>query len=163
MLKLGKVLAQAALMEKKHTIWYPSYGGEMRGGATYCFVKISDSAIASPLIEQPDIAIIFSQPSLNRFKNQLKAKSLLILNADFVAKPTAYKGIEIVNLPLNILAKECGSLRVANSVALGVLTSLRPQLLRRQSIVCALQETFSTKQLDVNLRGFQRGIENAAG
>ena len=64
-MSLGRVLARVAVWEEKHTVFFPSYGAEMRGGTAHCFVKISTNPIASPFIEYPDVAIIFIQPSLD--------------------------------------------------------------------------------------------------
>ncbi len=90
LLSLGKVLAKAALNEGKYTTWFPSYGAEMRGGTAHCFVKISDSPIASPFIDYPNIAMIFNQPSLDKFKNKLKQANPLILNSDLIRGNTAW-------------------------------------------------------------------------
>ena len=35
-LMLGKLLAQAALLEGREVTWLPSYGPEMRGGTANC-------------------------------------------------------------------------------------------------------------------------------
>src|SRR6056297_2781993 len=84
MMKLGKILAEIALLQNKHTSWFPSYGAEMRGGTAHCFVKISDRHISSPFIDSPDIAVIFNQPSLARFKKSFNHKTTVILNRDLI-------------------------------------------------------------------------------
>ena len=51
----GKVVAYAGLIENKQVSWLPSYGPEMRGGTANCSVCISDEAIGSPLVTNPNV------------------------------------------------------------------------------------------------------------
>ncbi|MDD3297051.1 MAG: 2-oxoacid:acceptor oxidoreductase family protein, partial [Candidatus Omnitrophica bacterium] len=103
LMSLGKIIARAALKSNKHTIWFPSYGAEMRGGTAHCFVKISDKPIASPFIVYPDIAIILNQPSLDKFRKVIK-KGILVTNKDLIGKISMSKNITLKNLPLNSMA-----------------------------------------------------------
>jgi len=158
-MSLGKILARAAMKEGRHTTYFPSYGAEMRGGTAHCFVKISDSEIASPFIESPDIAVIFNQPSLDKFKVRLKENSLLVLNSDFIDNKACIKNknIENVSLALNKIALECGNIKTANIIALGLVTSLRPGIVRDDTVVEVLAETFTGDTLGNNLKAFERG------
>lgn len=158
LMSLGKILAKAAVLEGKHTVFFPSYGAEMRGGTAHCFVKISDSDIASPFIEFPDAAIIFNQLSLTKFKDRIKDKTLLILNSDLIFEDSDRVSGEIVSLPLNRMALDCGDLKTANIIALGVLRNKRPGLIGRPAIVSVLEGSFKNKtSLENNLKGFKLG------
>ena len=160
LMSLGRVLAKIALRVNKHTTWFPSYGAEMRGGTAHCFVKISDSEIGSPFIEYPDIAVLLNQPSLNKFKNKLKKESLIILNSDLISSEPALGRVKKISLPLNKIALSCGDIKVANIVVLGLLSSLKPNLLKREVAVEILKEMFGYKGiLDKNLKAFQKGEE----
>lgn len=115
---LGKVLAIAAMRENKLVTWLPSYGAEVRGGAAYCMVIISDKEIGSPYTEQADTLIIMNQPSLDKFKDRLTHKGLLIVNSSLVKmdlSPNNY----ILKQPFTDIAIELGNIKVANMVALG--------------------------------------------
>ena len=161
-MSLGKIMAKVALLENKHAVWFPSYGAEMRGGTAHCFVKISDRKIAFPFIDSPDIAVIFNQPSLDKFKKKLKAQSLLIVNADLLNIPNRLKNIQVANIALNTLAIDCGDVKVANTVALGVLIALRPKLFKQQTIIDIMKERFGNSNIfQANLRALQRGQEVA--
>lgn len=158
LMSLGKILARAAVREGKHTVFFPSYGAEMRGGTAHCLVKISNSSIASPFIEHLDVAIIFNQPSLDKFKADFRKNSLVILNSDLISKLKLATGIKAVILPLNKMALECGNIKVANVIALGVLSILKPKILMRKIIISVLDETFSKKgNFEVNLKAFNLG------
>jgi len=158
MMKLGRILAQTALFEKKYTSWFPSYGAEMRGGTAHCFVKISNQLISSPFIKIPDIAIIFNRPSLNKFKSNFTDKTKVILNIDLIGVPKIPKAENIVKCPLNKLALRCGNVKTANIVALGILFSLDKKLSKKETILSVLKENFPNKNsLKQNLQAFSKG------
>lgn len=166
MMSLGKIISQAALMDGKQITGFPSYGAEMRGGTAHCFIKIADSAIASPFIDYPDIAIILNQPSLDKFKSRFKKGSLVILNSDLVNNEALNKNIKKISLPLNTIALDCGSIKVANIVVLGVLVSVLPNLLKEPSASKALKQFFNKKDIwEQNLKAYQAGknIANKEG
>jgi len=160
-MSLGRVLARVAVWEEKHTVFFPSYGAEMRGGTAHCFVKISTNPIASPFIEYPDVAIIFNQPSLDKFKRLLKKGSLVILNSDLTPRVNLAQNIKVVSLPLNRMALEAGNIKVANVIALGVLAAIKPKLLKPKTIISVLKEALKAKPslVEANLRGFRMGRE----
>jgi len=76
----GNVLAQAALAENKKVAAMVSYGAEVRGGTANCTVIISDEEIASPVVDNPTIAIILNQPSLDKFEDDVEKNGLIINN-----------------------------------------------------------------------------------
>lgn len=158
LMSLGKILAKAATGEGKHTVFFPSYGAEMRGGTAHCLVKISDTPIASPFINSPDVAIIFNQPSLDKFRGEFIKNSLVILNSDLTPEVNLNMSTKTVALPLNEMALECGNIKVANIIVLGVLNTLKPKLLMRKTIISILKETFSKKgSFETNLKAFKLG------
>lgn len=158
LMSLGKLLAKAALKEGKYTTWFPSYGAEMRGGTAHCFVKISDSPIASPLVEYPNVAIILNQPSLEKFKKRLRKGSLLILNADLINGESIIKDVKKVSLSLNKMALDCGNIKVANIIALGALISLRKKIIKIETIVEVLKENFADNYtVEQNLKALYKG------
>ncbi|MCQ9205604.1 MAG: 2-oxoacid:acceptor oxidoreductase family protein [Omnitrophica bacterium] len=160
LMSLGKILAKAALLENRYTSWFPSYGPEMRGGTAHCFVKISNSPIGSPFIDEPDIAIILNQLSLEKFKKQLKSKSLLILNSDLTRSNFHSQGIKVISLPLNRIALECGNIKVVNIIALGIFFEVKKNFFKRETIVKVLKDTFAQGEiLEANLKAFGLGIE----
>jgi 2-oxoglutarate ferredoxin oxidoreductase subunit gamma len=114
----GKVLAEAAMREGKHVVWFPAYGPEVRGGTSHCMVTISDQEIGSPYITQADTLIVLNNPSLERFKGKVKNNGLLILNSS-LAKIDVSKRLEILQFPFTDIAVKLGNIKVANMVALG--------------------------------------------
>ena len=84
--------------------------------------------------------------------------SLVILNSDLTPKINLKTGIKTIALPLNEMALECGNIKVANIIVLGVLSALKPKLLARKTIISILEETFSKKgSFEANLKAFKLG------
>ncbi|MCX5698335.1 MAG: 2-oxoacid:acceptor oxidoreductase family protein [Candidatus Omnitrophica bacterium] len=121
---LGKVLAQTAMLEGKQVTWFPAYGPEVRGGASYCMVIISDQEIGSPYITQADTLIILNNPSLERFKGKVKNNGLLILNSS-LAKIDTSDQVEILQFPFTDIAIKLGNIKVANMAALGCFAAAK--------------------------------------
>jgi len=158
LMSLGKILAKAALISGKHTTCFPSYGAEVRSGTAHCFVKISDTRIGSPIMMEPDIAILLNQPSLDKFEKTIKPGGILILNSDLIQKGVERDDLNVKIFPLSSLALECGNIRVANVIALGLLASLRPELIEKGVIIRVLKELFTNKDiLMLNLAAFAKG------
>lgn len=115
---LGKVLAEAVVKENKHITWLPAYGAEVRGGTAHCMVVISDTEIGSPYVGKADTLIIMNGPAQERFKDRIKNKGLLIINASLASKGID-KHAHILKYPFTDIAAELGNIKVANMVALG--------------------------------------------
>lgn len=159
LMRLGKIIAQVALSEGNCVSWFPSYGAEMRGGTAHCYVKISEKPIASPLVVYPDIAILLNQPSLGKFRDRLCQETLTIINADLIDQP-ADSGVcrQCLSVKLNTIAIECGDLKVINSVVLGMLSALKEEEFRQDTIESVLRTMFAERYiLDINLQGLYRG------
>jgi len=163
LMSLGKLIASVAVAEGKFAAYLPSYGPEVRGGTAYCFVKISDTPIPSPLVETPDVAILLNQQSVDKFKKIITKKCILILNSDLTANKPLLPAAKVFYLPLNKIALECGNIKCANMVALGALINFKPDILRRKGIINFLQEIFGTNSLliDTNIKALTKGEEAA--
>lgn len=157
---LGKLIASLAAKNGKHATWIPSYGAEMRGGSAYCFVKVSDTPIASPIIEKPDMGIIFNTLAFERFKKDLKSCKVLIINSNFIKGAGLPASVKRIDLPLNTMATECGNIKVANIIALGILSALKLDFVSYRDALNTLNSTFLNKEiLEKNIKAFHAGID----
>ena len=84
-LLIGRILAEAGVLEGREVVWLPSYGAEKRGGSVGCHVTISDDKIGSLVVSHPDAAIAMNQVSAIKFEPAMKLGSLLIINESFGA------------------------------------------------------------------------------
>ena len=115
-LAAGVILANAALRADKQTCWLPSYGGTMRGGTANCSVKIADEEIGSPYIDEPDVLVVFNEPSYVKFYDKLKPGGYLFVNSSLIHKENTRDDIHVVYAPVTEIAAELGNVRAANVV-----------------------------------------------
>lgn len=157
----GQLLAYTALEEGKHVTWIPSYGPEMRGGTANCTVVVSDDPIGSPVCRNPSIAVVFNNPSLEKYEPMMMPGGLLIVNSSLTVHPTTREDIEIVRIPATTVASELGEVRVTNMILFGALLACRP-LVNVETTQHVLREKLGERKAhlhEVNMRALQRGAE----
>lgn len=159
---LGKLIAEAAIMEEKNVTYIRSYGAEMRGGAVYAKVRISSEEIASPVFAFPTLAIIMNQLSWERFKEKFKRGTKIFLNSSVVKKDSSFKKFQIFACPFNEIADSLGDVRVANIVSLGVCIK-RTGLIKKSSVRKVLGDYFSSSPglYKLNLKALQEGWQRS--
>jgi 2-oxoglutarate ferredoxin oxidoreductase subunit gamma len=160
----GKLLAQTAMKAGKEVTYMPSYGAEMRGGTANSMVIISDCAIASPLVSNPDSLIVMNKASLNKFSTRVKTGGLMIMNSSLIDnEPDINESIDLLAIPADNIAVELGSKKSANMVALGAYLQRRG-LLSIDTAARSLPDVLAKryhKTLPVNIEALQRGAEFA--
>lgn len=158
-LLFGKILAYAGMLEDKEVTWFPSYGGEMRGGTANCAVVISDELIASPLVTDPDILIVMNDASLKRFQPRLKQKGILIFDSSLIKKPDLRNDIEVFGVPATEISSSIGYTKSANMVLIGALIA-KTGILTEPSVFNALENSIShvKNSIEINKRAIKEGI-----
>jgi 2-oxoglutarate ferredoxin oxidoreductase subunit gamma len=124
----GQLLAYAGMDNDKHVTWIPSYGPEMRGGTANCTVIVSDDPVGSPLVAEPDVAVVLNLPSFEKYEGLVKPGGLLVVNSSIVNAKAERSDIDVVTVPANQIAEELGSVKMMNMAALGALLAKRPFL-----------------------------------
>ncbi|MGI5876285.1 MAG: 2-oxoacid:acceptor oxidoreductase family protein [Dethiobacteria bacterium] len=169
-LLMGEILAYAAMLDKKHVTWMPSYGVEMRGGAANCTVVISSKKIGSPLADEPQGLIAMSKPALQKFQPKVKIGGLLAVNTSFVDETLITRDdVKILALPASDIAyREVGERKMANMVILGAFLS-HSGVVRLEKIEESLHHFFEGKKqklIPVMMRALHSGksfFEGEAG
>lgn len=116
---IGNLLAQAGMEHSLDVTFIPVYGAEMRGGTANCTVVMDDSPIGSPLVRAPMSTIVLNQPSLEKFQPRLAEGGVQIVNSSLIDVALVDSKHRSVCIPVNDLAHELGSVKMANMVALG--------------------------------------------
>jgi len=158
----GQLLACAGLMEDKEVTWFPSYGPEMRGGTANCTVILSLKRISSPLIEEPDAALVFNQPSLLKFVSKIKHGGLLLINSSLVEQQPERKVLYVYLVPANEIAQNLGHIKVANMVMLGAYLELTRAVSMATVLKC-LEQTLPEQHrnlLSVNKKAMELGAQS---
>ena len=159
----GQILSYAAMDAGKEVTWIPSYGPEMRGGTANCTVVVSDEEIGSPVVKNPDAALVMNLPSLDKYEPLVKAGGVLVVNASMVDRQPKRTDVTAVCVPCNEIAEQMGNPRLANMVAVGALLAALP-VLSIGDIEAALGAHMPGRHkhlLPKNVEALQKGAEFA--
>ncbi len=161
-MSMGMAMTYAAMFEGMQVSWLPSYGPEMRGGTANCMVVISDKPVASPLVTDPDYAIVMNGPSFRKFGSHVKPGGVLLANASLIPETErlARNDVQVIYIPALDIAREAGDERVANMVMLGALVGLTG-IVKLSSAKSALEEVLSGKRLHL-LQANERALQEGA-
>jgi 2-oxoglutarate ferredoxin oxidoreductase subunit gamma len=160
----GQLLAYAAMDEGLEVTWIPSYGPEMRGGTAHCYVVISDKPIGSPLVSRPRTAVVFNNPSFEKYEPRVAVGGLLVSNASLISQRSTRTDIQTLAVPATAIADELGSLRIANLALLGATLAARP-VFPLDVLKHALNGHIPSHRrdmLEVNYEALERGAAFAA-
>ncbi len=141
---MGYLLAMGGMYEGKNVTCLPSYGAEVRGGTANCTVVISNEEIASPVASEPEYAVLMNNPSLLRFQNQVQSGGTIFLNSSMIEARPIRGDLEIVEVPVNDLAKQLSENKVTNMIMLGAFIK-KTGLVSQETIVRVIKDTFGSR------------------
>ena len=156
LLFIGKTLANTALDDFEHRTFFPSYGAEVRGGTSNCQVILSETPIASPVIEEPTLMVLMNQPSVDRFLPQLPTDGTAVVNSSMATA----EGDNVHLIPATDMALELGDTRCANVVIFSSLLSL-VELVDKDAALAGIQaisKRKGEKAVAMNTEAFERGF-----
>lgn len=160
-LRIGQMLAYAALDLGLEVEFVPSYGAEMRGGTANCHVVISDEDIPYSMISEPDYCLVLNDLSLAKFGPCVKKNGILIINCSMVDDLFARDDMQTYYIPADKIAEEEGNPRGANMVMLGAYLAVSNRV-DIEAIEKLIEKTFTgskSKYVDSNKRLVKRGFE----
>ena len=158
---MGKLISQAAMGEGRHTTFFPQYGAAMRGGTANCSVIVSESPIASPMVEDPDVALIMNGPSLDKFESTVKPGGWIFYNSSLIDRKVKRTDVHVVEVRANNIAEEVGSSKTANMVMLGAFAK-KVGTVKLESLLAALDvqlEGKNEKIMNMNREAMKRGAQ----
>ncbi|MBN1314905.1 MAG: 2-oxoacid:acceptor oxidoreductase family protein [Anaerolineales bacterium] len=159
----GQLLTYAAMDTGRQVTWIPSYGPEMRGGVARCTVIISDEEIGSPIVRNPDVAIVLNNPSMEKFQKELKTGGILVINSSMINIPAERKDIRAILIQGNKIASEMGDVRMTNMVLLGAMLAVNP-IVELEAVEQALRDHLPERKqhlIEPNLKVLHRGFSEA--
>ena len=144
-LSLGLCVAEAARLERRHTLWFPSYGPEQRGGSANCSVVISGAPIGAPTVEHPDVLVCMNQPAYERFAADVKKGGAIIVDETVPINVQPPEGVTLHRWPAIRMAEEFGVPKAANTMMLAALKKYRLTGLSDENLETALVASFKKK------------------
>jgi 2-oxoglutarate ferredoxin oxidoreductase subunit gamma len=163
-LLIGKLLAYAGMKAGSEVTWMPAYGPEMRGGTCNCTVVLSDKPIGSPITKCPDGIIVLNLPSLDKFEECVRPGGVIVVNTSLINRLPRRTDVIVVPVAANDIAKEAGTPKAANMVALGAFLGATG-VADLEQVKKTLAETFAArpKLVPVNEAALARGFEIGKG
>lgn len=161
-LLMGKILAHAAMEGGYEVAWVPSYGPEMRGGTAYCTVVVGDQPIGSPIIRNPMHLVAMNRPSLEKFASQVKPDGVILVNSSLISIDSGREDVDELKVPAVDIAKEIGSVKAANIVALAAFVA-RSGIVDVALLRQCVKDEFAKKSklIPMNMTAMDRGIAAA--
>jgi len=163
---IGNLLAYAAMKEGRNVTYLPVYGVEMRGGTANCTVVISSQEIGSPVVGNPQLAIVMNLPSLIKYEPRVLPNGLLVFNSSLIdPKNTFRKDIQHLPIPANDIAIEHGNPKLANMVILGAFIQ-KTKLVEMHSLFNSLEKVLDERYhplIPSNIKAIQVGAEYIKG
>jgi 2-oxoglutarate ferredoxin oxidoreductase subunit gamma len=147
------------MLEDREVTWFPSYGGEMRGGTANCAVIISDELIASPIVTNPDILVVMNDASLQKFQPRLKQKGILIFDSSLIKNPVLRNDVDVLGVPATEISSAIGYTKSANMVLVGVLIA-KTRLLEKTMVFEAIENSITQgkKSIEMNRMAIRKGM-----
>ena len=119
LLTTGRLLAEAAMPQYRHVLFFPNYGPMMRGGESECTIILSDEEIGSPAVYNPASAIIMGSTALSQLENRLKPGGTIFLDSSIISAKVSREDLKVFYIPATKVAVELGGRQGANLVLLG--------------------------------------------
>ncbi len=160
-MSMGQMLCYGGMLEGREVSYLPSYGPEMRGGAAYCMVIVSDDPVGAPVFASPDCLMAMNLPSLDKFERNVAPGGRLFINSSLISRKAERSDIDVHYIPANDIALELGNSRVAGMVMLGAYLKLSG-VVGHDGIHGALKKVLGERKaslIDVNLQALKRGSE----
>lgn len=157
----GKTLAYAGLMDGKEISWLPSYGPEMRGGTCNCSVVISEEAIGSPLVTQPDVLFAMNLPSLDKFVDAVAPGGTILVDSSMIDKKVERTDVNVYYIDATKIADEQGIKGCAIIILIGKLFK-ELGFCSKDALDAGIRKVIPAKKaamLELNLKALQIGME----
>jgi len=156
---LGNLIGTSAMFENRFVTIVPSYGAEMRGGISNCFVTLSDKMISSPVFQESDTGILFYQLAMEKYGASIRKGGTIIFNENMVFQKVKRDDVKFISIPANEKAEEIGDIRVVNIILAGIWWKKR-KMIKFDSAIKAIEEIFKIKGkkiIDLNKEAFNFG------
>jgi len=153
--RLGQILGQAAVHQGIYATMLISHGTETRGGYVRSQVVLSDSFIASPVVEHPDYFCAFSTIAYGKYRELCGPGSIILHDPSLVPREADFPARHLAIGAEALALEQLGDAVFANIIFLGAL-SRRCGLLSPDSIITALKQRLP-RHIEKNIQAFEIG------
>jgi len=157
LLTSGLLLSESMIKQGKNAIHTQSYGVEARGGASRSEVVVSDDQIYYPGVSHPNLTLAMSQDSFDKFAKETQIGGIVISDSTLVSAE-AIPGVKLVEFPITQTAIELGEIKIANTIALGIISGI-VDFISKETLLETILERLPEKVRVLNEKGFLYGYE----
>ena len=157
----GKFLIYAGMQAGYEVTCIPSYGPEMRGGTSACFVVISDDKIGSPIFSNPSLLIAMNTPSFDKYEMSTEPSGYTFVDSTLVDRKAMRDDVTTVYVPATGVASENGIHSLANMVMVGKIlkeTGIFSYELM-EKVMPKLVSAKRPQMVETNLKAIRLGME----
>jgi len=156
----GRILAEAAIRDKRFVSLTASYGSAMRGGISKSDMVLADSFIDFPMVTEIDLLVSMLEAAYQESLPMMKENGLIILD-DTLMSPSAASSIKHYSIPARKMAiQELNSEMAANIVLLAATNSIG-RLVSKSSLEESIKSTISSRFVEINLQALELGFDLA--
>ncbi len=120
-IRMGQIIGLCAIHQGHKVTMLKSHGTEVRGGYVRAQIVISPSYVDSPVVENADVFVAFSEPAYKKFYDLAREK--ILYDPEMVTTIRDASPKRHVAVPATILSKEqFNNPLFANMIMLGALT-----------------------------------------
>lgn len=119
-LLIGNLLAYATILEGNQASYFPAYGVEKRGGAATCTIVMSDKNVGSPVVGEPEAALLLNPLSMEKYYSHVRSGGFALINSSLIDDDGSRRDdIKRLLIPANEMALAIGDSRLVNMIVLG--------------------------------------------
>ena len=122
---------------------------------------VADEPIASPILTEPQAAIVFNRQSFDKFEPVIEKGGLLVVDSTVIDRKSSRADLDLVYIPAANIAMELGNSKFTNMVLLGAyLGKVNP--ISMASVYGALPVFLTGKKaalIEVNKKALQAGVD----
>ncbi|MDY7034132.1 MAG: 2-oxoacid:acceptor oxidoreductase family protein [Thermodesulfobacteriota bacterium] len=161
-LLLGRLLAEAGMEKYKYALFFPNYAPAMRGGESECTIVLSDNYVNSPVMFNPDFALVMTGSALGLIQDRIKPGGYLMLDSSVMSDKVEREDINVFYIPATEKAVALGGTQAANMVLLGAYlecTKALPLNLVEKALDRRLQDESKKSILSLNKTALNEGAK----
>lgn len=162
-IKSGTLVGRAAsLFDNKFATMTQNFGPEARGGACSAQIVIDREPVLYPYIISPDILVVMSQEAYEKFIDEPKKGSIILIDKDLVRPKKDIKYFNMYAIPATRIAEEMGNRIFANVIMVGFFIAIT-EVVSLESMKKALPGTVPDRFLPNNIDALEKGYEFGLG
>ncbi len=156
----GVMLAQAAIGDGRKVAQSARYGAAVRGGEATADLVISDTPIDYPHVETPDILVVFSQQTYDKFAPAGTGDTKVFYDPFFVT-PSKTAGGSLWEISATEMAIEkFGKSTSSNLIVLGFIAQLT-EVVSEESLLAAIEQNLPSRHRAAGLEALAMGKKAA--